>query len=138
MTRKGASKPVGHGHDASRLQLARAYLRQAGDGLDLLEAGEPANPVISHIGLAAIGYSDAVTARFLGRVNQIDHAGLPKLLRDALGNQLPDAQMRRLRRILQEKDETQYGARLKSREEAQRLFEDLQRFAQWAEDVLAG
>jgi len=74
--------------------------------------------------LAAIAYSDAVTARFLGRVNQVDHAALPKLLRDALGNQLPDAQMRRLRRILQEKDETQYGARLKSRDEAQRLLED--------------
>lgn len=138
MTRKGRSKPVDQGHHSSRLQLARAYLRQADDGLELLDAGQPANPVVSHVVLAAIAYSDAATARFIGRVNQTDHAALPRLLRDALGNQLPEAEMRRLRRILQQKDEAQYGARLKTRDEARQILADLHLFAQWVEDLLAG
>ena len=59
------------------------------------------------------------------------------MLRDALGNRLPRAQETRLRRILAEKDAAQYGARLKTRTDAQRLLAQMVEFAAWAESELS-
>jgi hypothetical protein len=58
------------------------------------------------------------------------------MLRDALGNRLPRAQETRLRRILAEKDPAQYGARLKTRTDGQRLLAQMVEFAAWAESEL--
>jgi len=41
---------------------------------------------------AAIAYGDAVTAKARGVVNGQDHQSAPKLLREVLGNRLPDRQ----------------------------------------------
>ncbi|MER9200743.1 hypothetical protein NKJ28_23445 [Mesorhizobium sp. M0145] len=57
-------------------------------------------------------------------------------MRDALGNRLPAAQASRLRSILDEKDEAQYGTRVKSIPEAESLLDKLETFAEWAETEL--
>jgi hypothetical protein len=59
------------------------------------------------------------------------------MLRDALGNRLPKPQETRLRRILGEKDAAQYGARLKSKADAERLLAQLLALAKWAESELS-
>ena len=86
--------------------------------------------------LAAVGYGDAITARVRGVVNRQDHQALPHAVRDALGNRDPDAELGRLRRILAEKDAADYGARYGNLAPARALLADLQRQAQWVEQVL--
>ncbi len=56
MTRKGITKVVDGSFGRSRLQIARAFLRSAQDGIALSHAGEPQNPVMSHVVNAAIAY----------------------------------------------------------------------------------
>lgn len=86
--------------------------------------------------MSTIAYGDSLTAKRAQVVNQQDHAQAPRLLRDVLGNLLPDSQERRYRRVLSFKDEVQYGTRKASREEAARLLADLEEFARWAQDML--
>jgi hypothetical protein len=83
---------------------------------------------------AAIGYADALTAKYGGFIDQKDHAGIIRLLRDALGNRLPLKQARRLEAILGIKDEVRYDLRSGRHSEATRLVSELKEFAAWAED----
>ncbi|ANY79508.1 hypothetical protein BB934_15810 [Microvirga ossetica] len=136
MTRKGASKPITASFGEGRLRLARAYLKAARTEATVAEVGDPGNPVMSQIVNAAIAFTDALTARYSGRTNQQDHAAAVKALRDALGNRFPSAQETRLRRILGEKNEVQYGARLKTKAEADHFLTQLEEFAAWAEAEL--
>jgi hypothetical protein len=101
-----------------------------------MAAGDLGNPVMSQVVNAAIAYTDALTARYAGRANQRDHIAAVQALRDALGRRLPTAQETQLRRILGEKDEVQYGAKLKTEDEARRLLSLLDAFAAWAEAEL--
>jgi hypothetical protein len=94
------------------------------------------NPVMSKIVNPAIAFADALTARYARQANQQDHTAALKTLRDALGNRLPVAHETRLRRILAEKDEVQYGARMKTRAEAENMLSQLEEFAVWAEAEL--
>jgi hypothetical protein len=137
VTRTGFAKAADRRLAAGRLTLARAYLKAAQDETALAEADGIGNPIISQIVHAAIAYADALTAKFAGRVNQQDHGGAVKTLRDALGNRLPKPQENRLRRILGEKDAAQYGARVKSTADAGRLLALLVEFAKWAERELS-
>lgn len=93
-----------------RLRVAQSYLEAAQQAHLLAEAGQDCNPVISQIVLSAIAFGDSLTARRAQVVNQQDHAQAPRLLRDVLGNLLPDGQERRYRRILSFKDEVQIRA----------------------------
>lgn len=133
MTRKGPAKSVGPGFAEGPLQLARAYLKAARVELAVADAGDLGNPAMSQIVNAAIAFTDALTARYAGKANRQDHGAAIRSLRDALGNRLPAAQETRLRRILGEKDDVQYGARLKTDDEARRLLLLLEEFAAWAE-----
>lgn len=134
MTRKGASRSVDPGFARGRLENARAYLAAAVDLLELTDPGSNTNPILSHEVTAAIGYADALTAKYGGSINQKDHAGIIRLLRDALGNRLPLKQARRLEAILAIKDEVQYGMRSGRHSEATRLVSELKEFAAWVED----
>ena len=134
MTRTSTRKPVSGDYWEMRRAAARAFRKAAEDAVLLAEPGENSNPAISHIVLAAIAYGDYLTARRARVINQQDHAAAPKLLRDVLGSALPSAQESRYRRILGHKDTAQYGARHATLAQAQRLLEDLQEFARWAED----
>jgi hypothetical protein len=73
----------------------------------LAEPGQNANPIVSHLISAAIGYTDALTAKYGGTVNQQDHAAVVKAVRAALGNRVPEAALEHLGRILREKDAAQ-------------------------------
>ena len=136
MTRKGPSKPVDKTHGNRRLDIARAFLKAAQNEATLADEASIGNPIASQVVNAAIAYADAITAARLGRINQQDHEGVQKLLRDALGERLPEVQARRLRRILSAKDTAQYGARLLRKDDAVRLLDDAEEFARWAEAEL--
>lgn len=94
------------------------------------------NGAITLMITAAIGYVDAITAKQRGVVNRQDHQSAPRLLREVLGNALPDKQEKFFRRLLGRKDEVSYGARSTSLAEAQRLLAELDDFAGWAETAL--
>ena len=136
MTGKSPRKKVDALHWQGRWRMAQAYLDAAQQAHLLAEPGQNCNPVISQIVLSAIAVGDSLTAKRAQVVNQQDHAQAPRLLRDVLGNLLPDGQERRYRRILSFKDEVQYGTRQASREEAGRLLEDLEDLARWAQALL--
>jgi hypothetical protein len=133
MTKTGPSKPVDATFAVGRLENARAFRTAAHTASDLADPGENANPMVSHIVTSAIAYVDALTGKFGGRVNQNDHAAASKALRDALGNRLPEAQARRFKKILGEKDAAQYGARSGRLTHARQLLAELDAFAEWAE-----
>jgi hypothetical protein len=68
-------------------------------------------------------------------INKQDHASAPRLLREVLGNTLPERQEKFYRRLLGRKDEVNYGARCTSLDEAQLLLSELDEFAEWAESA---
>ena len=133
MTGKGPAKSVDASFGEGRLRMARAYLKAARTEATVAEDGDAGNPIMSQIVNAAIACTDALTARYGGTSNRQDHAAAVKTLRDCLGNRLPPAQETRLRRMLGEKDEIQYGARLKTGAEAAVMLAQLEEFAAWAE-----
>jgi hypothetical protein len=104
----------------------------------LAEPHANANPITLQVVTAAIAYADALTARFGGTINRKDHAAAPRTLRAVLGNRLPRVQERRLARIIEHKDEAQYGARTGRLGEAAALLAELEDFAAWAEATIAG
>jgi hypothetical protein len=117
---------------------ARAFFEAAEVAAKLAQPGDNASPILSHIVSSAIAYTDALTARHGGRVNQKDHDAAVKALRAALGNTLPRAQENRLARILKQKDEAQYGARQGRLTRAMELLEELREYAGWAETSMQG
>lgn len=136
MTRNGPAKKVEEGFADGRLRIARSYLNAARVEAAMAEEGDIGNPAMSQVVNAAIGFADALTARYAGHANQQDHAAAVKALRGALGNRLPAAQESQLRRILREKDAVQYGTRAKTRAEAEQMLAALEEFAAWAEAEL--
>jgi hypothetical protein len=117
--------------------IARAYLKDARNSNAVADPSDIGNPSISTIINCAIAYSDALTAKFRGEINQGDHQAVAKLIKAALGNAFPASQESHLRTLLEQKDEVQYGARAKSRNDAERALERLEAFAAWAEQQFA-
>jgi hypothetical protein len=136
MTGKSPRKKVDALHWQGRLRMAQAYLEAAQQAHLLAEEGQNCNPVISQIVLSAIAFGDGLTAKRAQVVNQQEHAQASRLLRDVLGNLLPDGHERRYRRILSFKDEVQYGTRQATRDDAGRLLADLEELARWAQELL--
>ncbi len=136
MTRTGPSKPVSPSYAHARLKKAEAFHEAT---RIIVEAGDRLHD--DHVAttlavLAAIAYVDALTAGFGGRVNQKDHMAAVKLLRDVLGNALPDDQERRLDRLLGRKDEAAYGVSIGRLGEAELVLEALNSFGTWARNKL--
>lgn len=136
MTRKGPTKSVNAQFWLGRRDEARAFCLAAKQAMELAEPGTSANPIVSQIVLAAIAYADSLTAKRAQIVNQQDHTGAARLLRDVLKNQLPDGEERALRRILRMKDEAQYGARSIPLDHARMLLTDLDGLARLLEELL--
>jgi hypothetical protein len=137
MVRTGSTKKKDGAYVAGRLVIARAFLKDARNSNAIADPGDIGNPSISAVINCAIAYADAITAKVKGEINQGDHQAVVKLLRGALGNELPNRQEANLRALLEQKDEVQYGSRAKSRDDAFRALERLEEFATWAEVVLA-
>jgi len=138
MTRAAPRRKVDATFSAGRLRSARDFQKAADDALTLAEEDQNAAPIVSNIVNAAIAYGDAITAKVGGVVNSQDHQAAPHLLRELLRDDLPREQETRFRRLLEEKDPSQYGARKISLAQARQRMRDLERFATWAEDQLAG
>ena len=135
MTRKGASKPITASFGEGRLRLARAYLKAARTEATVAEVGAPGNPVMSQIVNAAIAFTDALTARCRGAPTS---RTMPRGLRRS-GMRSATVFPRRRKpgfAFLGEKNEVQYGARLKTKAEADHLLTQLEEFAAWAEAEL--
>jgi len=135
MTNQGARKAVADGAWTGRLHQAREFHASA-RSLVILADNRSYNGAITLMVAAAIGYADAITAKFKGVVNKRDHQTAPRLLREVLNARLPDKQERFFRRILGRKDEVGYGARGTSLEEALQLLTELDDFADWVETAL--
>lgn len=135
MTGKGARKAVDGTHALARLLQAREF-HESARSLVALAQSKSYNAAIALMVAAAIAYSDAITAKARGVVNQQDHQGAPRLLREVLGNRLPDKHERFFRKLLGRKDEVNYGARSTTLDEAQRLLAELDDFAAWTEGHL--
>lgn len=135
MTNQGPRKVVDGTHSSARLLQAREF-HDSARSLVALTQGKSYNGAITLMVMAAIAYGDALTAKAKGFVNRQDHKSAPKLLREVLGNRLPDKQEKFLRKLLGRKDEVSYGARSTTLAEAERLMAELDDFAAWAEGVL--
>jgi microcystin degradation protein MlrC len=135
MTGQGPRKSVGHDHWSGRLNQAREF-RESACSLVTLESSSTYNPAITLMVACAIAYADAITAKTRAVVNTQDHSAAPRLLREVLGNKLPDRREKFYRRLLGRKDEVNYGARSTTLDEARRLLSELDDFAEWAESVL--
>ena len=132
MTGQGPRKSVDDDHWQGRLNQAREF-RESARSLVTLEASRTYNPAITLMVACAIAYADVITAKRKGVINKQDHSAAPRLLREVLGNTLPERQEKFYRRLLGRKDEVNYGARSTTLDEAQRLLLELEEFAEWAE-----
>jgi hypothetical protein len=136
MTKTGTSKAVDQAHAFGRLKKALAFHQAAILLLANINTVRDPDIVVANVILSAIAYTDALTAAYIGRINQKDHSAAVKLLRDALQNQLPSTQERRLSRLLGRKDETSYGVRTGRTEDAWQMVEHLDQFGDWAKETL--
>ena len=123
------------GEWTGRLTQAREF-HESARTLVMLTENSSYNGAITLMVTAAIGYADAITAKHKAIVNKQDHLAAPRLLRETLGNGLPDKQEKFFRRLLGRKDEVNYGARSTTHGEAERLLAELDEFAAWAEGVV--
>ncbi len=135
MTNRGPRKLVDAAHSSARLLQAREF-HESARSLVTIGQSKSYNGAITLMITAAVAYGDAMTAKAKGVVNKQDHQSAPRLLREALGNRLPDRQEKFFRKLLGRKDEVNYGARSTPLEEAQRLLAELDEFAAWAEGML--
>lgn len=119
-----------------RRDNARAFLSSAEKLLALAEVGTNCNPIISAAINACIAFTDAVTIKYAGIQNTGDHGIASRALRNALGNRADKGQLTRLTRLLSRKDDSQYGHRSASYEDAASILEQARRFAEWAEAEL--
>lgn len=136
MVRTGSTKKKDASYVSGRLAVARGYLKEARNSNAWADPGDIGNPSISTIINCAIAYADALTAKYRGEINQGDHGAVVKLLRAALGKELPNRQEANLKALLEQKDEVQYGSRSKTRDDAERALERLEEFVAWAETQL--
>lgn len=135
MTNQGPRRAAGNSEWSGRLTQAREF-HESARSLVTLAQSKSYNGAITLMVTAAIGYSDAITAKRKGVVNKQDHQTAVRLMREALGNGLPDKQEKFFRRLLGRKDEVNYGARSTTLDEAHRVLAELDDFAVWAEGVL--
>lgn len=138
MVRTGPKKTVDGDAWRGRLNNARAFKRAATELEAKWEEGANGQPIVVLIVLAAIGYGDALSARFGNTINQKDHRALPATIRNGMGARADAKQLERLKAILDEKDAASYGARIGRMAEARARLVQLERFAQWVETTITG
>lgn len=137
MVRTGSTKRKDAAYASGRLVVARGFLKDARNSVAVADPGDIGNPTMSTVINCVIAYADALTAKYRGEINQEDHQAVVKLLRAALGRDLPPRQESNLKALLEQKDEVQYGSRVKTRADAERYLERLEEFAKWAEEMYA-
>lgn len=137
MVRRGTWKAVSQAEWKGRLNNARAFLQAGRDLLEMAEETSIGNPIITQAIDSAVAFGDAVSIKFGGIRNAVDHKGLARTIKAAIGARFPREQDQRLGRLLSWKDEAQYGHRAASANEARSVVQQAERFAEWAEAELA-
>lgn len=85
---------------------------------------------------AVIAYCDAVSIAYREiKSADGDHRRAADVLAHALGNRAESDQIDRVTRILDAKTHASYSGNYYSLEEAQRIFDQAERFMAWAEDL---
>jgi len=123
-----------------RRDAGRAHLKSARNALDVADDGDDGRLIVQGAILSAIAYGDALTIRIASIKNGNDHQRLVDAVRHALGNRAPQAELTRLTRLtrlLRLKDDSAYGHRAMTLDEARAAIEKADTFATWAEGELA-
>lgn len=120
-----------------RRDAARAHLKTAKNALAIADDGDDGRLIVQGAILSAIAYGDALTIRIAGIKNKDDHQRLVDALRHALGNRAPQSELTRLGRLLRQKDDSAYGHRPMTLDEARGAIEKAEAFAEWSEGELA-
>lgn len=134
---RGGRRKVSVDEWRGRRDNGRDFLSSAKALRDIADEGSNGNPIMSQAINAAIAFADALTIRYSGTQNAGEHRNVTLALQRALGRRADAAQVQRLARIIGRKDATQYGHRQSTLDEARQLVEQCERFADWAERVLA-
>lgn len=116
---------------------AENFLQAADDALALADPGDSGKPIMSAAVRALIAYGDALTIKHGGIKNTTDHRMLPRAIKKALGRRAKKKQMKRLHRLLGQKNDIDYHHRDIQLGEARKFLKRTRRFARWAEKELA-
>lgn len=136
MVRTGGSKREDRARASQYEQVGRSLLRTAEDLSTMAEAkyGNALAILAIH---AAIAYTDALTVAYRGtKSTDGDHAQAAALLLDVLKSQVPPAEVRRLRRVLNAKSNVSYSGTYYTLEEGQNLLAEVRAYVAWAEGAL--
>lgn len=120
-----------------RRDAGRAHLKSARNALEVADDGDDGRLIVQGAILSAIAYGDALTIRIASIKNGNDHQRLVDAVQHALGNRAPQAELTRLGRLLRQKDDSAYGHRAMTLDEARAAIEKAGTFAAWAEGELA-
>lgn len=138
MVARGTWSPVPDRSEwVGRREAGRSYLKRARNAIAVADAGDDGRPMVHGAILSAIAYGDALTIRIAGIRNVADHQQLPRTVRQALGNRVPQGELTRLTRLLKQKDDSAYGHRQSTLDEATGAIAQAETFAAWAESELA-
>lgn len=136
VVKRGPWKRVPRSRWRGRHRDGRNFLQTAEEALALTDPGDSGKPVMSNALRAVIAYGDALTIKY-GRIqNTQDHSTLPRAIKQALGQRAEEKQVRRLRRLLGQKNDIDYHHRDLDLDEARRFLKRARRFARWAEEEL--
>lgn len=137
MVTRGTWSPVRDRSEwTGRRDAGRAMLKTARDALAVADAGDDGRLVVQGAILCVIAYGDALTIKVAGIRNGADHQRLPATVRQALGNRAAQGELTRLARLLARKDDSAYGHRALSLEEARTAVAQAEAFAAWVEGEL--
>lgn len=137
MVTRGTWSPVRDRSEwAGRRDAGRAHLKTARNALAVANEGDDGRLIVQGASLSAIAYSDALTIKVAGIKNNADHQRLPDTVRQALGNRVTRGELTRLSRLLKRKDDSAYGHRMLTLDEARSAVAQAEAFAAWAEGEL--
>lgn len=124
------------GEWTGRRDAGRAHLKTARNALLVADEGDDGRLIVQGAILCAIAYGDALTIKVAGIRNATDHQRLPDTVRHALGNRVARAELTRLARLLKRKDDSAYGHRALSLDDARTAVAQAEAFVSWAEAEL--
>lgn len=137
MVKLGRTKHEDRERSAKYQSVGRALHTTARD-LDLMGEAKYGNGLAIIAIHAAIAYTDALTVAYREiKSTDGEHVQAAQVLANALGHHADADQIRRLRRVLEAKSHASYSGSYYTLEDGRAILEELDRFAEWAEERLA-
>lgn len=138
MVKLARTKHEDRERSAKYQSVARALHTTARD-LALIGEAKYGNGLAIVVIHAAIAYADALTVAYREiKSTDGEHVQAVKVIEDALGEHATPDQLRRLRRIIAAKTHASYSGRYYTLKEGRAILGELDTFATWAEERLAG